>query len=89
MKAITLVGIVLIVLGILALVYQGIPTKSERDVIRIGPVQTSIETKRIIVLPPIVGAWCLPLASCWWPWDSRKSLERSAPLAGVAFKARV
>ncbi len=59
MKAITLVGIVLIVLGILALVYQGIPTKSERDVIRVGPVQTSIETKRTIVLPPIVGGLVL------------------------------
>ncbi len=49
----------LIVLGILALVYQGIPTKSERDVIRVGSAQTSIETKRIIVLPPIVGGLVL------------------------------
>jgi uncharacterized membrane protein len=59
MKAITVVGVVLIVLGILALVYQGIPTKSERDVISVGPMQTSIETKRTIVLPPIVGGLVL------------------------------
>ena len=44
MKVMTIVGIVLVLLGILALVYQGIPYNSEKDVVRVGPMQTSIET---------------------------------------------
>lgn len=59
MRAITVVGLVLIVLGILALVYQGIPYKTEPDTIRVGPMQTSIETKRVIAVPPVVGGLVL------------------------------
>ncbi len=53
--ATTIIGIVLIVLGILALVYKGIPTKSERDVIRVGPMETTVETKKVIEVPPVVA----------------------------------
>lgn len=59
MRAITVVGLVLIVLGILALVYQGIPYKTEPDTIRVGPMQTSVETKRVIAVPPVVGGFVL------------------------------
>ncbi len=46
MKAATIIGVVLIVLGIIALVYKGIPTKSERDVVRVGPMETTVETRK-------------------------------------------
>ncbi len=55
MKLITAIGIVLIVLGIVALVYQGIPYNSQRDVIRVGPMQTSVETRKTLDVPPVVG----------------------------------
>jgi hypothetical protein len=55
MKAATIIGIVLIVLGIVALVYKGIPTKSERDVVRVGPMETTVETRKVIEVPPVVA----------------------------------
>ena len=55
MRALTIVGVLLIVLGILALVYKGIPTKSERDEVRVGPMHATLETKRVIEVPPVVS----------------------------------
>lgn len=59
MKVMTVVGIVLILLGILALVYQGVPYNSEKDVVRVGPMQTSIETHKTLAIPPLVGGLVL------------------------------
>ncbi len=59
MKTMILIGIVLIVLGILALIYQGIPYTSERDNVRLGPIQTTVETRKSLPVPPIVGALVL------------------------------
>lgn len=55
MKAIAILGVILIVLGILALAYKGIPTHTERDVVRVGPMQTTIETKKVIEIPPLLA----------------------------------
>ncbi len=55
MRAKVIFGIVLIVLGILAMIYQGIPYSSQRDTIRLGPVQTSVETRKVIAMPRAVG----------------------------------
>ena len=49
MKSTTVIGVVLVVLGILALVYQGI----------IGPIQTTTKTDKTIPLPPLVGGLAL------------------------------
>ena len=51
MKAVTVIGVMLIVLAILALVHPGIPYKTEQDVIRVGPMQTSVETRQTVVVP--------------------------------------
>ncbi len=51
MKAGTVIGVVVIVLAILALVHPGIPYKTEQDVIRVGPMQTSVETQQTVVVP--------------------------------------
>jgi uncharacterized membrane protein HdeD (DUF308 family) len=50
-----LVGIVLIVLGVLALVYQGIQYTSKEKILDIGSIKLSADTKKTIPLPPIVG----------------------------------
>jgi hypothetical protein len=55
MKAFIIVGVVLIVLGIFALVYKDIPTRTERQVIRVGPMETTMETKKVVQVPPIVA----------------------------------
>lgn len=56
MKTPTLVGIVLIVLGVLALAYQGITYTTREKVIDIGPIEASTEKEKTIPLPPALGA---------------------------------
>ncbi len=50
-----LVGIIFIVLGVLALVYQGIQYRSKEKLIDIGPLKVTATEKKTIPLPPIVG----------------------------------
>ena len=55
MKPLTIAGVVLIALGILALAYQGIPYKTKETVVDIGPIHATAERERTFPLPPIVG----------------------------------
>lgn len=48
-------GIILIVLGLVVLVYQGINYTVNRKVIDIGPIEINKEEKRTIPIPPILG----------------------------------
>lgn len=56
MKAATLIGILLIVLGIGALVYQGVSYKSDKKILDIGPFEATTETTKTIPISPIIGA---------------------------------
>jgi len=56
---ITLVGIALIVLGIVAFAYQGITYTSREKIIDIGPFQASADTEKTIPLSPLVGGLAL------------------------------
>jgi hypothetical protein len=59
MKPAGLVGIVLIVLGVIALAYQGInyTTSETKKVVDLGPlkVDATVEKQHSIPLPPILG----------------------------------
>lgn len=59
MKPITIVGILLIVLGVIALAYEGITYTTSEKVIDIGPLKASVEKKKTIPLPPVLGALAL------------------------------
>jgi uncharacterized membrane protein len=59
MKTATLVGILLIVLGIISLAYQGITYTRHRKVVDLGPIHATAETKERIPLPPILGGIAL------------------------------
>ena len=56
---ITLVGIALIILGIVAFAYQGITYTSREKIIDIGPIQATADTQKSIPLSPLLGDWCL------------------------------
>ena len=58
-KPITLVGIVLIVLGIVAFAYQGITYTSRETVIDIGPLHATADTQKTIPLSPLLGGLAL------------------------------
>ena len=59
MKPATSLGLALIVLGIVAFVYQGITYTTREKVIDLGPLQATVDTKETIPLPPIVGGLAL------------------------------
>jgi hypothetical protein len=56
---ITLVGIALVVLAIVAFAYQGITYTTRENVINLGPLQASIDTKKTIPLSPLLGGLAL------------------------------
>jgi hypothetical protein len=59
MKTASLVGILLIVFGVIALAYQGITYTTRKKVLDIGPIQATKEEHKTIPLPPIVGGIAL------------------------------
>ena len=59
MKTNTLLGIILIVVGVIAFAYQGIDYTTREKVIDLGPVHMTAERTRTLPLPPIVGAIAL------------------------------
>jgi uncharacterized membrane protein len=59
MKSITLLGILLVVLGVLALVYQGFSYTRREKVLDIGPIHATADTQEHVPLPPIVGGVAL------------------------------
>ena len=59
MKASAIVGIVLIVLGVIALAYGGISYTREETILDLGPLEARAETRETIPLPPLLGALAL------------------------------
>ena len=59
MKATTLVGILLIVLGIVGLAYPRISYTTREKVVDLGPIEATKESKKSIPLPPILGGLSL------------------------------
>jgi hypothetical protein len=55
MKPLTIVGIVLIVLGVIALAYQGINYTTTEKVVDIGPLKVEAKKEKTIPLPPVLG----------------------------------
>ena len=55
MRPISLVGVVLIVLGLLALVYQGINYTSRETVIDIGPLHATADRQKTLPRSPVLG----------------------------------
>ncbi len=59
MKLTILIGIVLIIFGVAALVFQGITYTTHEKVLQIGPLEASKKTEKTIPLPPILGGAAL------------------------------
>jgi hypothetical protein len=55
MRPITVVGVLLIVVGLVALVYQGITYTSRETVIDIGPLHATADRQKTLPLPPVLG----------------------------------
>ena len=59
MRPLTLVGVALIILGVVALAYQGITYTTREKVIDLGPLTASVDKEQHIPLPPILGVLAL------------------------------
>jgi hypothetical protein len=55
MRPITVVALILVVIGIVALAYQGITYTTSEKVVDLGPLQVEAKREKTIPLPPVVG----------------------------------
>jgi len=59
MKPVSIAGIVLVVLGALALAYQGFSYTRHEHVVDLGPMHVTADTQDRIPIPPIFGGLAL------------------------------
>jgi hypothetical protein len=59
MKPLPLAAIILVILGVVALTYQGITYTTREETIDLGPVQITAERTRTIPLAPVLGVIAL------------------------------
>jgi uncharacterized membrane protein len=72
MRPNTAIGIVLVVLGVLALAYQGITYTRQERVLDIGPVHATAEKHERISIPPLIGGLVLAGGIGLLFFDSRR-----------------
>lgn len=72
METVTLVGVILIVLGIVVLLFQGIPFTREKHVIAISPLKASVEEKKTIPVSPVLGVVAVAAGAALLVLGSRK-----------------
>jgi hypothetical protein len=56
MKPLAIAGIILIVLGVAALAYQGFTYTTRETIVDLGPIHATADREKTIPLPPILGA---------------------------------
>jgi hypothetical protein len=59
MKPLMVLGLVLIILGALALAYQGITYTTHEKIIDIGPLQASADIRKTLPLSPLLSGLVL------------------------------
>ena len=59
MKPASIVGVLLVVFGLLALIYQGFTYTKRETVVDIGPVHATADRQKTVPLPPLVGGLAL------------------------------
>jgi hypothetical protein len=55
MNALTIIGIVLLIIGVVALAYQGISYTTTEKVVDLGPLKVEAKREKTIPLPPVLG----------------------------------
>jgi uncharacterized membrane protein YidH (DUF202 family) len=55
MRGTTILGIVLIVVGVLVFAYGGFSYTKKEKVLDVGPIEATAETHKTVPIPPILG----------------------------------
>lgn len=59
MKATTIIGLILILVGAVGFFLGGIPFGTERTTVGVGPLEMTAETENEVAIPPIVSLLAL------------------------------
>jgi UDP-N-acetylmuramyl pentapeptide phosphotransferase/UDP-N-acetylglucosamine-1-phosphate transferase len=59
MKRSAVAGVILIIIGVISLVFQGITYTRHKKVLQVGSFQATTEQHKTIPLPPIIGGVAL------------------------------
>jgi UDP-N-acetylmuramyl pentapeptide phosphotransferase/UDP-N-acetylglucosamine-1-phosphate transferase len=59
MKSSAVAGVILIIIGVISLVFQGITYTRHKKVLQVGSFQATTEQHKTIPLPPIIGGVAL------------------------------
>jgi hypothetical protein len=59
MRPIAVIGIIFIVIGIVALAYQGFTYTTREKVVDLGPLKVEAKREKTIPLPPVLGVLAL------------------------------
>ena len=73
MKSMVIVGVLLIILGAAALVFQGITYTTHEKILEVGPIKATAEKERTVPLPPILGGLALGLGVVLLVMGNRKA----------------
>ena len=89
MKAATLVGVLLVLLGVVSLAYQGFTYTTREKILDIGPIVATRETQKTIPLPPVLGGIALVGGPLLWlfAWDRLSDRVRKALCLSIALAA--
>jgi hypothetical protein len=55
MRPLAMIGIIFIVIGIVALAYQGVTYTTKEKVVDLGPLKVEAKREKTIPLPPLLG----------------------------------
>ena len=55
MKTAAVIGVILLILGVAALVYQGVTYTKKETVLKVGPFHAEAEHRHTIPIPPVIG----------------------------------
>ena len=73
MRPASLIAIVLFIIGIISLAYQGFTYTTQKKVVDIGPIQATKQEHKTIPLPPIIGVIALVGGAVLLVGDRRSS----------------
>ncbi|MFO1058525.1 MAG: hypothetical protein U1E53_16350 [Dongiaceae bacterium] len=55
MRPLAVIGVILILIGIVALAFQTISFTTKEQVAKVGPIEATTENQHNVALPPILG----------------------------------